>query len=246
MQILWLFISFTFMGALVYGLCRMLRLNPIYAKIDRPKRSALCSLASVSASMLILSVLILTSHKHGSTQGMAHRHQRHLVDQLFLLFLYFLPMVLMLRLNGETLQSAGFARANLWKATVVGLFLAATTTFNARGGPGAAFKLTDDHNVHSLIFFSFVGFGEEILYRGYLQSRLIAWLGRYQGWILASVIMALMHLPARLPDMGFPGAFAFSFGLIPISLLMGFVMLRTGSVVSSSLFHTFADWMCSG
>jgi membrane protease YdiL (CAAX protease family) len=156
-------------------------------------------------------------------------------------------MGLMLRLNGETLKSVGLTRDNLWKATVVGLFLSTATLFFAHGGPGAAFKSTESHNVHSLLYFSFVGFGEEILYRGYLQSRLVAWLGHYQGWILASVFMALVHLPQRIliQGMGFPHALASSLALIPISLFMGFVMSRTGNVVAPGLSHTFADWVGS-
>lgn len=245
MEILTQSIILVLIGASVYGLCRLLKLKPVYPVIARPKRSALCSLASVSASFLIILTLILIFQKPGPTQGVDHEHHRNLVDQLFLLFVFFLPMGFMLRLNGETLQSVGLTRVNLWKATVVGLFLAAMTLFFGHGGPGAAFKFTESHNVHTLIYFSFVGFGEEILFRGYLQSRLVAWLGRYQGWVLASVVMALTHLPQRvlIQGMGFPGAIASSLGLIPISLFMGFVMLRTGNVIAPAISHTFADWV---
>jgi len=239
-------ISLVLTGALVYGLCRLLRLKPVYPVIARPKRSALCSLASVSASMLIiLLVLMLISQKPGPTQGVGHEHHRNLVDQLFILFVYFLPMALMLRLNGEKLQSVGLTRVNLWKATVVGLFLATATILLTDGGPGAVFKFTEGHNMNSFIHFSFVGFGEEILLRGFLQSRLVAWLGQYKGLIFASVITALMHLPQRLliQDMGFPDAIASSLGLIPISLFQGFVMLRTGNAIAPSVYHTFANWV---
>ena len=246
MQILTQSIAFALIGALVYGLCRLLRLEPVYPKIARPKRSALCSLASVSASMLIIIlVLMLISQKPGPTQGVGREHHRNLVDQLFLLLVYFLPMALMLRLNGEKLQSVGLTRVNLWRATVVGLFLATATILLADGGPVAVFKFTQTHNAHSLVFYSFVGFGEEFLFRGYLQSRLVAWLGHYQGWILASVITALMHLPQRLliQGMGFPDAIASSLGLIPISLFQGFVMLRTGNAIAPGIYHTFANWV---
>ena len=245
MQILTQSILFALIGALVYGLCRLLRLKPVYPKIDRPKRSALCSLASVSASMLIIVVLMLISHKNGPTQGMDHKQRHDLASQLFLLLVYFLPMALMLRLNGEKLQSVGLTTVNLWRATVVGLFLATATILLADGGPVAVFKFTQTHNAHSLVFYSFVGFGEEFLFRGYLQSRLVAWLGHYQGWILASVITALMHLPQRLliQGMGFPDAIASSLGLIPISLFQGFVMLRTGNTITTGLYHTFANWV---
>lgn len=237
-------ITFVLLGAAVMGMCHLLGLKPAFPKIEKPKRSALCSLAAASVSMLIILALMMIGAKHGHTQGMGHKHQRHWEEQLFLVLVYFVPMLLMLRLNGETLRSAGLTRANLWKATIVGLFLAATTIFFAPGGPGAVFKFTESHNIDTLIYFGFVGFSEEIFFRGYLQSRLVAWLGQFQGWVLASIVMALFHIPQRILAAGldFPHALASSLGLVSISLLMGFVMLRTGNVVAGGLFHTFLDW----
>jgi len=232
-------------GAFVYGLCRLLRLKPVLPKITNPKRSALCSLIAVSVGCLIIFSLMLLSSKHPAAHGAGHGHHRNLVNMLFLQLVLFIPVALMLRRNGETLQSIGITRANLWKATVVGLFLAGTTLFLGHGGPGAALKLTEGHDINTLIYFSFVGFGEEILYRGYFQSRLIAWLGHNRGWIIASVIMALVHIPQRVvaERMSIPHAIVASLELIPVSLLMGYVMLRTGNVVSGGLFHTFCNWV---
>jgi membrane protease YdiL (CAAX protease family) len=95
-----------------------------------------------------------------------------------------------------------------------------------------------------LIILTVASFVEEVFFRGYLQSRLVAWLGHYQGWILASVIMALVHLPPQvLSGVSFPSALASSLGVIPASLLMGFVMLRTGNAIAPSIYHTFANWV---
>ena len=41
--------------------------------------------------------------------------------------------------------------------------------------------------------------------------------------------------------MDWPGALAASVGLIPVSLLMGFVMMRTGNILAPGLFQTFAN-----
>jgi membrane protease YdiL (CAAX protease family) len=93
--------------------------------------------------------------------------------------------------------------------------------------------------------FSVVGFSEEFAFRGYLQTRLCAWLGRWQGWLLASVLMALIHIPQRVWMLGFDASTAFlsSAYLIPISLIMGFVMLRTENIVAPAIFNTFSDWV---
>ena len=59
--------------------------------------------------------------------------------------------------------------------------------------PGEPFvrlpRITPTHGM-ALIFYAFVGFGEEFLFRGYLQTRLVAWSGVARGWILAAVVMA--------------------------------------------------------
>ena len=42
--------------------------------------------------------------------------------------------------------------------------------------------------------------------------------------------------------MGPLDALASAATLIPVSLFLGFVMIRTGNVVASGLFHTVAGW----
>jgi membrane protease YdiL (CAAX protease family) len=57
--------------------------------------------------------------------------------------------------------------------------------------------------------------------------------------------MALVHIPQRIFMSGFDGTTAFLSAayLIPISLSMGFVMLRTENIVAPAIYHTFADWV---
>jgi hypothetical protein len=87
MEILIQSFVFVLIGVVVYGLGRLLRLKPVYPVIVSPKRSALCSLVAVSASVLTIFALMLAFGTHGPTHihtGMAHKQQRHVVDQLFL------------------------------------------------------------------------------------------------------------------------------------------------------------------
>jgi membrane protease YdiL (CAAX protease family) len=239
-------VIFALIGVATVGLCRLLRLNPVHPKIARPKRSALCSLASLLASMLMIAALqLLQRHKLLPPPDLGPKlsQLQDLAHQLVILVMYFVPMVITLRLNGETLQSAGFTTANLWRATIVGLLLAAML-LSVGKGPGAFLRSLSGHRP---IFCGLVGFGEEFLFRGYVQTRMVAWLGYNRGWILASIVFALAHLPARviIEGLGSPNALASLLGVIPGSLLMGFIMLRTGSVISSGVFHTIGDLMSS-
>jgi membrane protease YdiL (CAAX protease family) len=97
----------------------------------------------------------------------------------------------------------------------------------------------------SFLQYVVVGFFEEFAFRGYLQTRLINWLGKTTGWLLVAVLFSLIHFGDRMVMLGMgPGeALLDCLTLIPISLFFGFVMLRTGSIVAPGIIHTFANWI---
>jgi len=48
--------------------------------------------------------------------------------------------------------------------------------------------------VIALLLFFITGPAEEIYWRGYLQKNLMVRFGRWQGWLLATVIYAAVHI----------------------------------------------------
>jgi membrane protease YdiL (CAAX protease family) len=46
----------------------------------------------------------------------------------------------------------------------------------------------------ALLLFFVTGPAEELYWRGYLQKNLMARFGRWQGWLLATVIYAAVHI----------------------------------------------------
>ena len=97
----------------------------------------------------------------------------------------------------------------------------------------------------ALVYFAVVGFCEEFMIRGYLQIRLMGWIGRWKGWILTSIFMALIHIPQRMAMMGLlpKEALISSVLLIPISLTMGYILIKTENIVAPGIYHTFANWV---
>ena len=241
-------VLFSVIGAAVWGLSRLLRCRPVDVAIAHPKKSALQALLAVAVSSLIIGLLILRQHLlHGPTgaAGPDIREAADLVPQLVLTIAYVLPAGLFMLKARERPRTAGFTTANLWQSLVIGMGLALLTFYFRPGGIAAKLGCIEPHHAVAFVFYGFVGFGEEFLFRGYLQNRLIRWLGRWRGWVLASVIMAVVHFPHRLMIEGLAvgDAAAASLALVPVSLLMGFVMLRTQNVVASGIFHTFANWV---
>ena len=241
-------ILFAIIGLAVYGLSRLFRCKPVVPPISNSKRSAIHAIVAVTVSALIVNLLILRHHlRHGPTPGSRPELDQFsdLVPQLVVVFIYVLPAAIFMLRDREPLRSVGITNRNLWQSALIGMSLALLTFYFQGGGFWAKVAKVNAHHAIALVHYAFVGFGEEFLFRGYLQNRLIAWLGTWQGWGLASVIMAFVHLPHRwlIEGMSLSGAVASSAALLPVSLLMGFVMLQTGNLVAPGLFHTFANWV---
>ena len=169
----------------------------------------------------------------------------HLVlDQSILFALMLLPVLLAMRMQKESLYTAGITAVGLTGSIVIGLGVGLLTVLITIAGKMFMVDWQLDH-FWSFLQFAIVGFGEEFAFRGYLQTRLVGWLGRVPGWVTASVLMALLHYGHRLAMMGMEPvpALLSCLGLIPISLFLGFVMLRTGNIVAPGIMHLFADWV---
>ena len=104
-------------------------------------------------------------------------------------------------------------------------------------------------------FYILVAFGEEILFRGYIQSRLNEAFGRpYQffgitwGWglIIASLIFGLWHVLNPSTVNPFLGTYTlmWSHGLwtVFLGLILGLIREKTGSIVAPALLHGIVNF----
>jgi membrane protease YdiL (CAAX protease family) len=95
-----------------------------------------------------------------------------------------------------------------------------------------------------LLSYIIIGFGEEIVFRGYIQTRLTSNNGAATGIAVTTVLYAIYNIP-----MGF---FCYS-GNVPLSLTYGawrvssgllysYTFYKSQNIVPSSLVHTFLVW----
>lgn len=100
--------------------------------------------------------------------------------------------------------------------------------------------------------FFFAGFGEEILFRGYLQSRLNESFGKQwkfagvdfgPGLLITSILFGVLHLLNPFNPLVRQYALAAWSGIdsMVAGILFGFVREKTGDVLSSSLAHGLFD-----
>ena len=84
--------------------------------------------------------------------------------------------------------------------------------------------------------------GEEFGWRGYLQVRLLGHRPMLAA-VVTGVIWGLWHLPINLRGYNFPdqpmlGMFVFTVSTIMLSIIFGWLRVRTGSIWSASLAHS--------
>lgn len=99
-----------------------------------------------------------------------------------------------------------------------------------------------------LTYALFVGFGEEILYRGYIHSRLNAAFGKpftfhdvTYGWgsLIAALIFGLTHIGILRSMLGISGVMTWAWGFWTFfgGLVFAYVREKSGSILAPALLH---------
>lgn len=226
---------------------RFYRSEKLKVGLAAPRKDAMIAIGYTIAAFLALTVVFfLWSQNIGSPIGTSEEYDlfRVLYEWAIYAIISFAPVLIILKIRHQNFESVGFTKKNWLLSVSVGLILSAlwlgvSTTperFLSRGFTSNAF--------YGLLYFLAVGLGEELLFRGYLQLRCVAWLGQTKGLIVASVIMAYIHLPQRLFVIGMnPGeAVVSATFLIPVALMLGFLMLRTQNLLGSTILHIILNW----
>jgi membrane protease YdiL (CAAX protease family) len=234
------------LGASLAFLVRALRFQGHVDLIAQPRSSSLWALAAIFIGWILVSLLLSGGGGGRESQSFSYS-AADVVAQVMLLGIAFGPVFIVMYRRKERLVTAAVSTHNLGRSLLVGLILSATFIGwgLARSRPPGLIGVFSATSFWALMQFAVVGFVEEFAYRGYLQTRLVSWMGWWQGWILASVLMALAHVSHRVALLGMTSGDAFlsAASLIPISLFLGFVMLRTQNVVAPALIHTFINWI---
>ena len=161
-----------------------------------------------------------------------------IIDLQGFVFAWMVPLLIVYLIEGRDLRSIGLVieRKNYVKYfiySVVGLIIPAFIV-----GFNKALLIS---LVQQLVS---IGVAEEVLWRGFLQARLSAWLGKYQGWVIASLLFGFGHLvslwshPGINPEIG---------DLILLGqttaggFILGFIFLRAKSIVPGAIFHVFGN-----
>ena len=231
---------------ITWVITRFNRPKKLEAKFAVPRKEALLGIAYVIAAFLVLAgVFFFWSQSIGRPIETSEEYDvsRVLYEWGVYALISFIPVFAILKIRHQNFQSVGLAKTN-WRLSIgVGLLLSACfLAFNTT--PERFLDRVFTFNaLYCFMFYLAVGFGEELLFRGFLQLRCSDWLGETKGLAVASLLMAFAHLPQRIFVAGqnpVQAILSATF-LIPISLLMGFLMLRTQNVLGPTVLHTMMD-----
>ena len=244
------FILLIGMGYFVHLFARAFKFTHEEYQFSDVRKSSLDALMALSVGWVAISGLFLLFSMMGISGG---KHQEYrlwnVIRQIMVDCLFFGPSLIMMMRRHETWSSSGITKLNIGKSVLLGVILSAFmflfSIITKRLDLGTVLRSISLSDFLALIAFLVVGISEEFGFRGYLQTRLVLWLGKTQGWVLASTLMAVGHVIQKITIMGMSGmdALVSSLSLIPISLLFGYIMLRTENVVAGALLHTFIGWI---
>lgn len=153
-----------------------------------------------------------------------------------------LILLVVLVLRRQPLLSVLLGRKTLGAAFQMGLALVFLSIF-LRAKIRALFGGIGEDAVTALFAWAGIAAGQEIVLRGYLQTRLMGWLGNTFGWLLASVLSVAWMLPLWLPNANIGQAALFAGVALAQALLLGWIARRSGHLLAGILFYTITCWL---
>lgn len=158
-----------------------------------------------------------------------------------------LPTAAALRLSKQGLADVALTRKNLGKNVVFGglvsvVLVAVLAVLSPwLGGGFAGFSVP---TIYLLFSYVVIALGEEAVFRGYIQTRLVASGGSILGVGSATVLYALYNIPLGFFCYGGNVASALVYGAWRLStgLVYGYAFHKSQSIASSVIVHIFLVW----
>ena len=235
---------------IVYLFSKALKLRPKPLIIADPRKEAPLVFLVIMVMFIVSSAWnVFTYTIILPTLQPGERPPFDVISVLFTSFIYatlLLPLILVMKRSGQNHGSIGITGENMWRMLALGLLLSAVF-FTVIGfyalSSGGGFTSFSPSLAYGLIAFTINSFSEEIVWRGYTQTRLIAYGGTLKGVVATSLLFALWHFPTSYHYFGVAlEALASALLLFPISLLFGYIMIRSQNIIPSSIFHLFCNW----
>jgi membrane protease YdiL (CAAX protease family) len=163
-------------------------------------------------------------------------------QRMLLAVISLLPFIILLLVRGQPLKSIGWSKDNFKAGLTLGALLAVLTIF-LRGKFTTLLQGVSPAQGSLLLVILLLSVAEETIFRGYIQLRLMSYLGQTWGWLATSLLFILWQLTGR----AWLGNLEDSWPVIVIalvqSILLGWIMKKTYHVSAPILFRAVAAWL---
>ena len=235
---------------LIYLLSRALKVQSKPIPIADSKKEVI--LASLVIVVMFFLVLVWRAWMHMSQLDLRSAYYVDLVDMSAMLILYIpvlLVVAVVMKRSGQSLESIGVTGKDRGRMLALGLAISAIfVTISGLLAPslGQGFVGFSPSLAYGLVLFAINGFSEEVVWRGYVQTRLTAYSGKLAGLVVASLLFAVLwHFPVAyyVETSGVVlEALAWATLRVVPGLLFGYLMSKSQNIIPSSVFHFFWNW----
>ena len=232
---------------LIWLVTRFYKPQSLEIRFAIPRKEAMLAIGYVVGLFLIIGIVFFFLVQHaGVPLGASGQFdlRRALSQWGVYATISIVPISIIIKIRKQSFEAVGLTTKNTKLSLGIGLALSLLViSFNTT--EQFLDNLFAYSTLYAFIAYLAVGLGEELMFRGFLQLRCSTWLGETRGWILASTIMALAHLPQRIFAVGLDPlqAFISAMSLMPFSLWIGFFMTRTQNILGPTVLHTVVDWI---
>ena len=231
---------------LVYLFSKAVRLRTKPIEIAEKNKQAKLSLM-VFLAVFAIAFAILAYYAYGWVRMTLTEDLIYVSRDTMWIIAILLPMAVVLKWTRQSLGSIGITRKNLNKNLALGFLLsAAFIAIIAFLAPsiGGGFTQFSVPMALSLVSFAIIGFGEETIFRGYIQTRLTAQIGTVTGIIIVAIIYAIFQFPVGYfcYNGDITSAVYYALWRLSSGLVFGYVFQRSQNIIPSSIFHTLLVW----
>lgn len=222
----------------VAAVIMLLSLSPRYHRrlvgFRYPRREGVVSLAL--AALIILFSFLFSRNGSIPLPGSGNIESTRLVATALSL----LPFAAALVARRQPLRSAGWERAGMGAALRAALILVFLVVV-LRGMVLSFLKDLNSKTAMLLLTWLGIALAEETIFRGYVQLRLMPWLGKWTGTAAAVVLYVLWRLPwLMVSATNLPVELAI---LAVNGLLSGWLMQKTGNVLAPGIYRAVSEWL---
>ncbi len=233
---------------IVYLLSKALKIRSKSIAIADPKKQATLAIV-ISAVLLVLAFVWFTL---SSVLQLEPFRVPFDITQAWVVVLgevtSLLIIIVALKSTRQRLGTIGINKTDMGKMIALGLilgviYLVVNSLLASSAGEG--FAGFSSSLVFAFIFSLIVGFSEEAVWRGYVQIRLSAYGGSIKGLVATSLIFAFGHFPTAYyyeATGDLLVSLAWILVRVPVSLLFGYIMLKSQNIIPPFIFHLFIDW----